>query len=131
MKSLNELHEIYKLAIDATLFENGNFDAYTPKQQEELNKLNESIERLAEKDLDEEVYINKVNGWIDSTAFGFAKDVWLIMDDYDLKDMDHSYNDGTHTKGNTEYYDVLIPTEEYEVFEFAGLTTYADWNQKV
>ena len=58
MKSLNELHEIYKKAIDATLFENGNFDAYTPKQQEELTKLNESIERLVEKDLDTEVYLN-------------------------------------------------------------------------
>ena len=131
MKSLNELHEIYKKAIDATLFENGNFDAYTPKQQEELTKLNESIERLAEKDLDTEVYLNKVNGWIDCTAFGFAKNVWHILVNYDREDMDHSFNDGSHQKGKYDFYDVLIPTKEYAVFEYAGLTEYADWNQRV
>ena len=72
MKSLNELHEIYKKAIDATLFENGNFDAYTPKQQEELNKLNESIERLAEKDLDTEVALLLAS----QRMYGIF---WLIM----------------------------------------------------
>lgn len=131
MKTLNELHEIYKKAIDATLFENGNFEAYTEKQQEELRNLNASIERLAEKDLDEEVYINKVNGWIDSTAFKFANDVWHILDDYDHEDMDHSYGDGSHTAGNREYYDVLIPSEEYEEYIYVGLTTFADWNQRI
>ena len=45
--------------------------------------------------------------------------------------MDKEYYDGRWDKGNTTYYEMLIPTEEYEVFEYAGLTEYADWNQRV
>lgn len=135
MKDLNDLIEIYNKAIDATIYSHGNFDAYTPKQQEQLLELKASIEHFeeiaGERDLDNDYFVEKVNGWILSTATKFAKDIYHLQSNYELEDMDKEYYDGRWDKGNTTYYEMLIPTEEYAVFEFAGLTEYADWNQRV
>ena len=135
MKDLNDLIEIYNKAIDATIYSHGNFDAYTQKQQEQLLELKASIEHFeeiaVERDLDNDYFVEKVNGWILSTATKFAKDIYYLQSNYELEDMDKEYYDGRWDKGNTTYYEILIPTEEYAVFEFAGLTEYADWNQRI
>ena len=135
MKDLNDLIEIYNKAIDATIYSHGNYDSYTPKQQKQLLELKASIEHFeeiaVERDLDNDYFVKKVNGWILSTATKFAKDIYYLQSNYELEDMDHEYYDGRWDKSDTTYYEILIPTEEYGVFEFAGLTEYSDWNERV
>ena len=131
MKTLEEIKAMYIKAITATVNEHGNYEDYTPKQQRILFELKSSIGSLGEKRLNKEFFRNKVNSWIDNTAYRFAKDLYNLLDCYEEKNMDRSYGDGSHTKGNRDYYDVLIPSEDCSVFSYVGLTSFSDWNQRI
>ncbi len=131
MRSLEEIKAMYIKAITATINEHGNYEDYTRKQQKILFGLKSSIGSLGEKNLNKDFYRNKVNSWIDNIAYRFAKDIYNLLECFEDRDMDHSYGDGTHTKGNRDYYDVLIPTEDLSVFSYVGLTLFSDWNQRI
>ena len=134
MRSLNELKQLYIKAITSTM-QSEDFseyiEEYTPKQQKILIDLKSSIESLKDKRLNKTIYTNKVNSWIDNTAYRFARDVYNLLECYEIRDMDHSYGDGSHTKGATDYYEILIPTDDFCVFALAGLTVFSDWNERV